>query len=283
MPAIKAPIIPTVYEPTASGLPELRPYLARLWERRAFMLHLARTDLKSKHYETALGQVWIVLDPLLMAAVYFLLRSVLRSGGTPAQRNEILSHLLWGIFFFYYTSNSLIGGARSLVSGRGLILNASFPRAALPLTEILKSVFDFVPTLAVYFVLHILLGRPIATALLALPLVLLLQTTLNIGLALLFAPLMVFFRDTRALLPYCTRVWLYTTPALYALSEIPKSVQPYLRWNPLYPFYGAYEAIFRGHLPSAAFLFAAAAWAITFFTVGAIAFLAKERDFAVRL
>lgn len=283
MSASQAPSIPTVYEPTASGLPQLRPYLAELWERRPFIWHLARTELKSRHYETALGQIWIVLDPLLMAAVYFLFRSVVKSAGSGADRNQILSHLLWGVFFFYYTSNALMGGARSLVNGRALILNSSFPRAALPLAEIVKSIFDFAPTLAVYLVLHAVLSQPFGAGLVALPILLALQTVMNIGLALLFAPLMVFFRDTRGFLPYITRVWLYLTPALYAISEIPPTFRPFLVWNPLYPLYGAYEQVFQGQFPSLNYVAAAAAWAFGFFLVGAVAFLAKERDFAVRL
>ena len=62
----------TVYEPTATGLPPLRPYLADLVARRRLIWHLARTDLKAEHYDTAIGQLWVVLDPLLTAAVYFL-------------------------------------------------------------------------------------------------------------------------------------------------------------------------------------------------------------------
>jgi ABC-type polysaccharide/polyol phosphate export permease len=271
-----------VYEPTASGLPRLRPYLAELSERKPFIWHLARTDMKSKHYETVLGQLWIVLDPLLMAAVYYLFRSVVKSG-SPQSRNAVFSHLLWGVFFFYYTSNALMGGARSITAGRALILNASFPRAALPLTEVLKAALDFAPTLAVYMVLHAVLGRPFTFALLALPVLLALQTVLNIGLALLFAPIMVFFRDVRGLLPYLTRIWLYVTPALYAIAEIPPALRQYMKWNPLYPFFGAYEQIFVGRWPSAGYVLAATAWALLFFGVGAIAFLSKERDFAIRL
>ena len=63
---------PTVYESTASGLPELRPYFAELRSRRRFIWHLARTDLKAEHYDSAIGQLWVILDPLLLAAVYFL-------------------------------------------------------------------------------------------------------------------------------------------------------------------------------------------------------------------
>ena len=78
---------PTVYESTATGLPQLRPYLVDLWGRRRFIWHLARTDLKGEHYDSAIGQVWVILDPLLMAAVYFLLRTVVRPAGTGAGRN----------------------------------------------------------------------------------------------------------------------------------------------------------------------------------------------------
>ena len=79
----------TVYEPTVTGLPELRPYLAALAQRRRFMWHLARTDLKAEHYDTALGQLWVILDPLLTAAVYFLFRTVIRSPGSAANRSSI--------------------------------------------------------------------------------------------------------------------------------------------------------------------------------------------------
>src|SRR5689334_13034853 len=95
---------PIVYEPTASGLPRLRPYLAELRARWPFIRHLARTAQKSEHYETTLGRVWVVLDPLLLAAVYYLFRVVVRAAGTPQTRNAIVDHLLWGLFFYYYTS-----------------------------------------------------------------------------------------------------------------------------------------------------------------------------------
>jgi teichoic acid transport system permease protein len=94
---------------------------------------------------------------------------------------------------------------------------------------------------------------------------------------------MVFFRDTGGFLPYITRIWLYVTPVLYFVHEIPPKLLVYLRWNPLYPSYGALEQIFRARFPSPVYLFAAGAWALGFFLVGSIVFLARERDFAVRL
>jgi len=275
--------LPTVYESTATGLPALRPYFVDLWARRRFVWHLARTDLKAEHYTSAIGQLWVILDPLLLAAVYFLLRTVVRPVGGGAGRNAIIAHLVWAVFVFTFVSNSMMAGARSLLSGRGLILNASFPRAVLPIVSVVKSVFDFLPTMLVYFAFHLVLGQPFGASLVMLPVIVLILTVMNLGLALLFAPLMVFFRDTGGFLPYVTRIWLYVTPALYFVREIPPKLLTYLRWNPLFPSYAALEQIFAAHMPSAGYLLAAAGWAVGFFLVGAIVFLARERDFAVRL
>ena len=273
----------TVYESTASGLPQLRPYLTQLWGRRRFIWHLARTDLKAEHYDSAIGQVWVILDPLLMAGVYFLLRTVVRPAGSANARSAIIAHLVWAVFFFTFVSNAMQTGARSLLSGRNLILNASFPRAVLPLVSIVKSVFDFLPTMIVYFAFHAVLGQPFGLSLVMLPVVIVILTLMNVGLAMLFAPLMVFFRDTSGFLPYINRIWLYITPALFFISEIPPKLLTYLRWNPLFPSFAALEQIFNAQFPSAGYLLAALGWAVGFFLLGAIVFLAREREFAVRL
>ena len=275
--------IPTVYESTATGMPALRPYLKELWGRRRFVWHLARSDLKAEHYDSAIGQLWVVLDPLLLAAVYFLLRTVVKPINSGPSRNAIIAHLVWAVFVFTFVSNSMMAGARSLLSGRGLILNASFPRAVLPINAIIKSLFDFVPTLFVYFAFHLLLGQPFGLSLVTLPLIVVILTVMCLGLGLLFAPLMVFYRDTGGFLPYVTKVWLYVTPALYFVREIPPNILVYLRWNPLFPSFAALEQIFAGHFPSSVYLLAASGWAFGFLLFGAIGFLARERDFAVRL
>jgi ABC-type polysaccharide/polyol phosphate export permease len=275
--------IPTVYESTATGMPPMRPYLAELWARRRFIWHLARSDLKAEHYDSAIGQLWVILDPLLLAAVYFLLRTVVRPSGSGAVRNEIIAHLVWAVFVFTFVSNAMMAGARSLLNGRGLIMNAAFPRAILPITAIVKSTFDFLPTVFVYFAFHLVLGQPFGLALLALPGLVVVLAVMALGLGLLFAPLMVFYRDTGGFLPYVTKIWLYVTPALYFVKEIPPRLLVYLRFNPLYPSFAALEQIFRAHWPSPAYLIGATAWALGFFFVGAVVFLARERDFAVRL
>src|SRR3954463_3664867 len=69
-----------VYEPHKIGLPPLGPYVRELWRRREFAREMGRTNLRAHHFNTAFGQLWLVLNPLMLAAVYFLLVYILRSG-----------------------------------------------------------------------------------------------------------------------------------------------------------------------------------------------------------
>jgi ABC-type polysaccharide/polyol phosphate export permease len=271
----------TVYEPTVTGLPPMGPYLRAMWDRRPFMWHLARTELKARHYDTALGQVWVILDPLLMAAVYYLLRTVVRPIGA-LDRNFLIDHLIWAVFFFQYTSKSLRQGAQSILGNKQMVLNTAFPRAIFPVVAVLVALLDFLPTLLVYFVLHALLGFGFGASFLFLPLMIFMLTMFNLGCALLYAPLTVFFRDTSALLPYLTQIWTYMTPVLYTVQEIPPNLLVYLRWNPLYPFWAALEQIFGGQMPSPGYLLAAGAWGTLFFVGGGILFLLREGEFAIR-
>lgn len=272
----------TVFEPYARGVPPLRQYLRQLWRRRRFAFHMARSELKARHFDTLFGQVWTVLNPLLLALVYFLLFGViLQNGrGTP----DYLAFLIANLFAFYYTRNSLGVGAKSVVSGGGLIMNAAFPRALLPCASVLSALLMYLPTLLVYAVIHVVTGQTVSLALVLVPLIVLVQTVFNYGLALLAAAITVYFRDFSSFLPYALRIWLYISPVLYTIDDVPPGLAPILMANPLYPILAAWQAVvIRGEVPGAGILAAAGAWALTLLVLGGWLFLSREREFAIRI
>jgi ABC-type polysaccharide/polyol phosphate export permease len=272
-----------VYLPTVTGIPPLRPYLRGVWQRRPFIWELARTQLKAEHYGTFIGQLWLILDPLLLAMVYLLLRSVVRPIGDASTRAFLISHLIMAVFFFHYTSRTMTKGANAIEKYKQMVLNTSFPRAIFPIVSQLRGFLDFLPTVVVYFGIHAALGQPFGASLLFLPVLLAFQTLFTFGCILVFTPLMVFFRDTSGFLPYTTKIWLFTTPVLYTATEIPENIRSFLIWNPLFPLFAAYEQAWQNHSVSIGYLAASAAWATGVFLLGAVMFLARERDFAVRL
>src|SRR5919197_4171196 len=147
-----------VYEPHRVGLPPIPQYARELWRRRQFAFELSRTNLRAQHFNTAFGQLWLVLNPVLLALVYFLLVDILRSGHRP---HGYFAHLVAGIFAYYFVSGSVRESTKSVVSGGKLILNTAFPRALLPLSYVITAFMRFLPTLVIYAVIHVVSGRPI--------------------------------------------------------------------------------------------------------------------------
>jgi teichoic acid transport system permease protein len=270
-----------VYEPHLVGLPPLLPYVREAWRRRSFAFELSRTKLRSQHFNTVFGQAWLVLNPLLLAGVYFILVDILRSGD---RGEDFFAHLMAGIFAYYFVSGAVRNGTRSVVSGGRLILNTAFPRVLLPVASVVIAFKRFVPTIVIYVPVHLALGLPIGPKLLwILPLVGLL-IVLAAGLAMVVAALQVYFRDLKSFMPYLLRVWLYSSPVLYYAHEMPEQYRFLLDVNPLGQLLAAWsEVLNQGGAPTSHQLLVAAAWAFGFLVVGFVYFVSRERDFAVRL
>src|SRR5579871_857736 len=94
-----------VFEPHSRSLPDIRDYIAAVWERRTFMVALARSDIRTARSRTALGNIWNVLDPLFQASIYFFLYLVLRKGASG--KNNFLPILIGGIYLFSLTMAAL--------------------------------------------------------------------------------------------------------------------------------------------------------------------------------
>src|SRR4051794_14082322 len=122
-----------VYEPHRVGLPPIKPYVRELWRRREFASELSRTKLQAQHFNTVFGKLWLVLNPLMLALVYFILVDILRRGKSP---EGFFAHLVAGIFAYYFVSGAVRDGVKSVVSGGRLVLNTAFPRVLLPLSTV---------------------------------------------------------------------------------------------------------------------------------------------------
>src|SRR5690606_36568026 len=206
-----------VYEPHKAGLPPLRTYIIELWRRREFASESSKAGLRAANTMTFFGQLWMVINPLLLAGVYYILVNVLAGGGRGL---DFFASLTAGLFMFYFIQSSMSTGAGSVVGGGKLLLNTAFPRLLMSFSAVRSAWFRFLPTVPVYFVFHICSGRPFTWAtLLVIPFVGMI-ILFSIGLAALFGALQVYFRDTTAFLPYFSRIWLYMSPVLWTIDDL---------------------------------------------------------------
>jgi teichoic acid transport system permease protein len=271
----------SVHEPHRVGLPPLVPYLKNLWQRREFALELARTKLRSQHFNTAFGQLWLLLNPVLLGMVYFLLVDILRHG---RHSPHAFAHLLGCLFVFQFVQDSARQGSKSVVTGGKLILNTAFPRLLLPISSVIQGFMRFLPTLVIFAVVHTVSGLPVnANLLWVIPLIALftLQAT---GVATLVAVGQVYFRDLSGFLPYLLRVWMYISPVLYYAAEVPERYKFLLEVNPVAPLLTAWSRVLIfGQAPPLHDLVLGVAWAVVLLLVGGLFFMSREREFAVRL
>lgn len=289
-----------VYEPHRVGLPPMGPYFREIRRRRGFAFELARSQMHAANTDTALGQVWLVLNPLLLAGVYYILTAVLQHSAKgpliPAGLAEKLSpgqvanfpwesfaHLTSSLFLFFLIATIIQSGANSVIAGGSLIMNTPFPKMLLPLSSSYLAFRRFLPTFLVYIPIHFLAHRPVNLNILwTIPMVA--EALLfGFGLAMLFGTLQVYFRDVAGFLPYFIRIWLYLSPVIYYVESLPPAMKPYMSLNPLFPISGGYGEALAGHAPSAGMVLGGAAWAIAACLLGALVFMSREREFAVRL
>ena len=269
-----------VYEPFRAGLPPLRKYWRSLWSRRTFIAEYSRSELREQHFDSIFGQLWLILNPLLLSGVYFLLIVIIGGSGGALR----YGHLTASLFLFYLISNSLSGGVKSVTAGQRLILNTAFPRMMLPISATVIAFFKFIPTLFVFLIMRTVLGLPFGWEMLwAIPIILI-ALVFALGVAILISTINVYFRDIASFLPYLIRTLLYLSPILYEASALKPELRILQHINPLFALLDSWStAIVHAQTPDLASMLAASGWALGVLLIGTYFFLSREREFAVRL
>src|SRR3954454_9668820 len=270
-----------VYEPHRVGLPPLVPYVRELWRRREFAFKLSRTTLRAQHFETAFGKLWLVLNPMLLAFVYFVLVDILRHGHRP---HGYFAHLVAGIFLYYFFSGAVRESVKSVVGGGRLVLNTAFPRTLLPLSTVITAFWRFIPTFLIYIPIHLISGLPVTVETLWIFPIVLIVAFIAAGISMFVAAAQVYFRDVKSFMPYVLRLWLYASPVLWYPNEVPNHWEWILKANPIGGPMAAWSVVLqRGDAAPPVDILTGLAWAVVLFIGGALFFMSRERDFAVRL
>jgi lipopolysaccharide transport system permease protein len=253
--------------------------LAETWQARDLLFTFADRDLRLRYRQTALGVVWVVLQPLIAAGIFaFVFGTVahLSSDGRPYLLFAFAALTGWNLF-----SGILGRAAACLVGNAHLVSRVYFPRLILPLSVVPAALVDCIVSLGMYAVLLAVYGVAPTFALLTLPLWLLLLSAGAFGAGLVAASLTVRYRDVQYVLPVATQLLLYVSPVAYAAARIPE------KWRTLYylnPLAAAIEglrwSLLGTDLPSAWALAWSVAAAVLAVASGMMVYRRMERSFA---
>lgn len=215
-----------------------------LWNARGLLWIMTRRELASRYAGSVAGVLWAFLQPVLMVAAYFLVFDVvfaLRLGDS-APTSRMGTYLVVGSLPWLAFCESLSRGASSLVEAGALLQKNALPPVLFVARSILASSVVFAP-LMLLLTLGYLPISGVGVALLAVPLLLLLQGALAFLLAHVLAILAAAVRDTLQVLAFILSVGIYLSPVLFPLSLFPPAWRWLLFANPMSALVLAYQSV----------------------------------------
>ena len=235
--------------------------IAQVWQRHELIGNLVGREVRARYKQSVLGVVWSFITPLISSLLTTFLFSFVAgihpdktSSGqaVPYQLFAYVGAMFWGFFSACVTS-----GADSMTGNTGLLTKVYFPREIFTISAIANRIVDFGFGLVTFLFLLFYYGDTqhfhIPWTALLVPLVLLLQLVLTLGLAFLLATLNLFYRDVRFILGLAMQIWMMLTPVQYPISKVlhhradhPLLVYLYLHLNPMTPIVLMYQHLVLG-------------------------------------
>lgn len=253
--------------------------LRELWHFRDLLVILTMRDVKLRYKQTALGVIWVILQPLIASLIFAIIFgrfANLPSNGIPYLLFVFAGLLPWNLF-----AGALQRAGNSLVGDSKLISKVYFPRMVIPIASTAAVLVDFVVALAVMFALLLLQGWPLTLNILAIPLLLVILLLISVGVSLFISALNVYYRDFMYALPFVVQVWMYASPVVYSGDLIPNLVKPFYAINPLVGIIDGFRwaLLGTGDFPAIP-LAISLVMGIALFVAGGLVFQRVEQNFA---
>lgn len=255
------------------------PSWRELWDAREVALRFGQRDLVLRYRQTAIGVIWVLLQPLVSAGVFTIIFggiAKLPTGEIPYFLFTYVSMLAWNLF-----SSLTTRSAGSLVGNQALVSKVFFPRIMVPLSTLFSVLVDFLVGLVLATVLCIVLSIGPGWMVLALPLWALLFVLLALGIGFGASALMVKYRDVAYVLPWITQILLFASPVAYSLKAVPANLAWLFQINPLsWLFEGFRSAIIGTPAPPLWQVIGSVGVTVVVFFGGLLIFQSREREFA---
>jgi lipopolysaccharide transport system permease protein len=253
--------------------------LIELWRFRDLLRTLAERDVKLRYRQTALGVLWVIIQPLFAAGIFtfvFGRMAKLPSDGIPYFLFSYAGLLGWNAF-----NTTLSKTSASLVGNAQLVSKVYFPRLILPLSTVLSTLLDF--TIGLVFMIPLFFYFHVAPGwnLLLLPFWLLLTVSLASGIGFFLSALTVSYRDVQYILPVLIQFMVYATPVGYSVSAMPPELKRIIMFNPLSAFMEGFRScLLNASPPPLSWIVYSVGFTAFASVLGALAFRQLEARFA---
>lgn len=255
--------------------------LKELWEYREMIISLVKRDLKSRYKGSVLGFFWMFLNPLLQLCVYTVVFSIIMRMNIDKFYLFLFVALVPWIFF----SSCLSSGTGVIFSQQDMVKKIYFPREVLPLSFTISQFVNMLLCFVVIFVVVFFSGIRISpAALLCLPVVMIIEFILCLGITNLVSALNVYFRDLEYIMGIVSMAWMYMTPVMYPVDMVPEQFRKLFYLNPMTTIVTAYrDILYYGRVPEMKTLLNAVIMGVLVLVIGQLTFSKLQKHFVEEL
>jgi ABC-type polysaccharide/polyol phosphate export permease len=240
---------------------------------------LVRAQFQLRYRQSFAGVWWAVLPPLATlgaATLVFHKVAGIDSGDTPYAVFTLAALVPWSFF-----ATSLAQSIPSVAGSTPVVTRLSFPKAALPISQVGLSLLDMGVTAAIFLIFLFTTGERLPITALWFPVLLAVEIVLLVGVSLLGSALNVFARDIKVAVPVAIQLWLFITPVMYPLTSVPRSLRSFYLANPMTGVVESFrDTLVYGHGPRAELLVPSLIGAAVAFVLGWLYFADTEPRFA---
>jgi lipopolysaccharide transport system permease protein len=223
--------------------------LSEIWRYQDLIILFVRRDFVAYYKQTLLGPLWFLLQPLLSTIIFTVIFSNIAN--IPTDGIPPFLFYMAGIVPWTYFANCLTQTSSTFITNVGIFGKVYFPRIVVPISVVITNLLTFSIQFGLflvflfYFYFKGAIIQPNIWILLV-PLLLIQMAALGLGMGILISSLTTKYRDLALALGFGVQLWMYATPIVYPLSQIPVKWQWLFALNPMTAIIETFRYAFLG-------------------------------------
>ena len=225
----------------------MKETLKEIWEYRSMIRSLVHKDLRGRYQASVLGFLWTFIVPLCQLLVY----SVVFGRILPNSIEKFELYLFVALIPWNFFSACLTGGSSSIIQQQSLVNKIYFPREVVPISYVTSSFVNMLYCEIIVIIVALFSGVQFSlVGLLCLPVVMIIEYILALGITMILSAVDVYFRDLEHVMGIIAMAWMFMTPIMYDLSQVPQNLMLLFRMNPMTNIVTAYrDILYAGRVP----------------------------------
>lgn len=203
-----------------------------VWDYRDLIVLFVKRDLIASYKQTVLGPIWYFIQPIFTVVIYFFMFGTIAK--IPTGEVPKILYYMGGLVVWNYFTDCLNITSNVFANNASLFGKVFFPRLIVPISSIFSCLLKFVVQLLLFLCLWFYYRYSgqgdmlhVSGKVFLLPLLVLEIGLLGMSFGLVLSALTTKYRDLRNLISYALQFGLYTSPIIFSLDWVKKTI-PFL-------------------------------------------------------